>query len=74
MSATLTTFRHGHYLLACSARVLANGRFVPELVITKDVWPTRPRSIAMDKAEFEVEEDAIAAAHSRGIEWVAHYG
>ncbi|XAH21903.1 hypothetical protein AAFF27_18000 [Xylophilus sp. GW821-FHT01B05] len=74
MPATLTTFHHGHYLLACSARVLANGRFVPELVITKDVWPTRPRSIAIEKAEFEIEEEAIAAARSRGLEWITNYG
>jgi hypothetical protein len=54
--------------------MLTNGRFVPELVITKDVWPTRPRSIAIEKAEFEIEEEAIAAARSRGLEWITNYG
>ncbi|MES2187401.1 MAG: hypothetical protein V4505_22820 [Pseudomonadota bacterium] len=69
-----TTFHHGRYQLSCSVRVLANGRFLPELVITRDAWPSRPRSIAMEKGDFAVEYEAIEAARLWGIEWIANYG
>jgi len=42
--------QHQNYELKCSAKVLDNGEYVPLLVITKQVWPTRPREIAVRRA------------------------
>lgn len=69
-----SVFRHGDYQLACSARRLANGRFLPGLVVTKEVWPTRARTIALEARDFEAEAAAIEEARVRGLEWIAHYG
>ncbi|WPB57842.1 hypothetical protein [Xylophilus sp. GOD-11R] len=71
---TESVFRHGDYQLACSARRLANGRYLPSLVVTKNVWPTRARTIAIEARDFEVETAAIEEARIRGLEWIAHYG
>jgi hypothetical protein len=69
-----SVFRHGNYQLACSARKLGNGRYAPGLVVTKEVWPTRARTIALEAGDFEVEAAAIEEARVRGLEWIAHYG
>lgn len=68
------TFRFEQYELACSARVSDNGHFEPLLIITKRVWPTRPRTIAVRRGGHPSVEGAIAAARAQGIEWVANYG
>ena len=73
MDAT-RTFRHQQYELLCSARAIDTGRFIASLVVCKDVWPTRPRVIAMPRGDFLTEEAAIDAAHNQGIEWVLNYG
>jgi hypothetical protein len=67
-------FRHDQYELMCSAKPLDGGRFAPTLVITKHVWPTRPREIAIERGGFATAQEAIDAARVRGIEWVLHYG
>ena len=69
-----SVFRHGEYELACSARLLANGRYVPTLVVTKVVWPTRARTIALQAGDFEAEAAAVEEARIRGVEWITHYG
>jgi len=71
---TVSVFHHGDYQLACSARRMGNGRYLPSLVVTKEVWPTRARTIALESSEFEAEAAAIEEARVRGIEWIAHYG
>jgi len=73
MTAT-KTFRHQDYELICSAKVIDSGKFVPTLIVSKQVWPTRPRVIAVQKADYESEEVAIDAAYSQGIEWVQNFG
>lgn len=73
MAAT-KTFRHQDYELICSAKPIDSGKFVPTLIVSKQVWPTRPRVIAMEKADYLNEETAIAAAYSQGIEWVQNFG
>lgn len=67
-------FRHENYELHCSASAVDGGRFVPALVVTKQVWPTRPRTIALRSGHYASEETAIEAAHAQGIEWIASYG
>jgi cytosine/adenosine deaminase-related metal-dependent hydrolase len=67
-------FHHHAYQMACSARALDNGRFVSELTITKDVWPTRPRRIAIDGPDHETAAAAIEHARACGLKWIADYG
>jgi hypothetical protein len=73
MAAT-QTFRHLDYELVCSAKAIDSGRFAPVLIVSKQVWPTRPREIAVQRGEHTSEQTAIDAAHAQGIEWVANYG
>jgi len=73
MAAT-QTFRHLDYELVCSAKAIDSGRFAPVLIVSKQVWPTRPREIAVQRGEHVSEQTAIDAAHAQGIEWVTNYG
>ena len=73
MSAT-KTFRHQDYELICSAKAIDSGKFVPSLVVSKQAWPTRPRVIAMQRADYESEDIAIDAAYTQGVEWVQNFG
>ena len=68
------TFRHQDYELLCSARAVDSGKFASALVITKQVWPTRPREIAMLRGNHATQQLAIDAAYAQGVEWVLHYG
>lgn len=67
-------FRHKDYELTCSARAVDSGRFAPTLTLCKQVWPTRPREIAVARGEHMTAEAAIAAAHAQGLEWITNYG
>ncbi|MEH3086978.1 MAG: hypothetical protein PGN26_10705 [Xylophilus ampelinus] len=67
-------FHHQGYRVACAARALDNGRFVPELAITKDVWPTRERRIAVDGPDHPTAAAAVAHARLCGLKWIADYG
>jgi len=73
MEAT-KTFRHQGYDLRCGARPLDGGRFAPELVVCKQVWPTRPRVIAVDRGSFPSEDTAVDAAYAQGVDWIQNYG
>ena len=73
MGAT-RTFRHQDYELLCSANAVDNGRFVPAVVVAKQVWPRRPRTIAMQRGDYLTEETAIDAARTQAIEWIVNYG
>ena len=73
MAAT-QTFRHLDYELVCSAKAIDSGRFAPVLIVSKQVWPTRPREIAVQRGEYTTEQAAIDAAYAQGIEWVTNYG
>ena len=68
------TFRHLEYALVCSAKPANNGQFSPALVVVKQVWPTRPRVIAMQRGDYPTQETAIDAAYTQGVEWVLNYG
>jgi len=72
--AAAQTFRHTDYALQCSAKALDNGWFAPVLVVNKQVWPSRPRTIAVTCGERLSEEDAIESARAQGVEWVRNYG
>ena len=50
------------------------GKFAPTLVLSKQVWPRRPRVIAVPRGEYLTEEIAIDAAYAQGVEWVRNYG
>ncbi len=68
------TFRLKDYELTCSARACDNGRFEPALVISKNIWPSRPRTIAVRRGAHPSAEVAIESAHAQGVEWVTNYG
>ncbi len=68
------TFRHQQYELQCSAKATHGGMFAPALVVCKQVWPTRPRVIAMERGNYTSEESAIDAAYTQGVEWILNYG
>ena len=65
---------HKSYELHCSATVTDSGRFAPVLVIAKQAWPSRPRSIEVPRGGFPNEESAIEAAHLCGVAWVSNFG
>lgn len=71
---TTKIFRHRDYELQCSAKAADNGKFAPGLVVCKQVWPTRPREIAVPRGDFATEDSAIDAAYAQGVEWITNYG
>lgn len=73
-TVAVRVFRVKAYELECSARAIDGGRFAPVLVATRLAWPSRPRSIEVARGNHVDEESAIAAAHARGIEWIACFG
>ena len=73
MGAT-KTLRHQDYELLCGARAVDGGKFAPSLIVCKQVWPTRPREIAVQRGDYLTEDVAIDAAHTQGIEWIRNYG
>lgn len=73
MGAT-KVFRHENYELHCSASAVGSGEFVPAIVAIKQIWPTRPRNIAVRSERYPSEEIAIEAARTQGIEWILSYG
>jgi hypothetical protein len=73
MDAT-RTFHHQGYELLCSAKAVDGGKFAPVLVVCKQVWPSRPRVIAIERGDHLSEDTAIDAAHVQGIEWILNYG
>lgn len=68
------TYKHQNYELQCTARPMDGGRFAPSLIVAKQVWPTRPREIAVQRGEHLTADTAIDAAHSQGIAWIHEYG
>jgi len=69
-----TSVQYRGYELRCHARAVDGGRFVPTLVVSKQIWPTRPRAIDVPRGDYGTLQAAIEAAHAKGIEWVQHYG
>ena len=66
--------RHQAYELVCTAKATDAGTFAPTLVLSKQVWPRRPRVIAVPRGEYLSEEIALDAAYAQGVEWVRNYG
>jgi len=73
LSETLLVHYRG-YELACHSRAVDGGRFVPTLVVSKQIWPTRPRALDVPRGDYETLQTAIEAAHAKGVEWVQNYG
>ncbi|MDP1692989.1 MAG: hypothetical protein Q8L49_13755 [Burkholderiaceae bacterium] len=71
---TPQSFKHKDYELHCSAKALDSGKFAPVLVVAKQAWPSRPRTIATRGDDCPTEDSAIDAAHVQGVEWVQNYG
>jgi len=69
-----TSVQYRGYELRCHARAVDGGRFVPTLVVSKQIWPTRPRAIEVPRGDYDSPQTAIEAAHAKGVEWVEHYG
>jgi hypothetical protein len=68
------SFRHQDYEFQCSAKALDNGKFAPVLIVSKQVWPSRPRTIAVPGDACLTEDIAIHAAYDQGVEWVLNHG
>ena len=68
------SFQYGGYELLCDAKAVDGGRFVPTLVVAKQIWPNRPRAIEVPRGNHQSRQDAIDAAHAKGVEWVQNYG
>jgi hypothetical protein len=68
------TFRHQDYEMLCGAKLTDGGKFAPTLVVSKQVWPRRPRTIDIRRGDYPTEEAAIEAAYAQGIEWITNYG
>jgi hypothetical protein len=73
MNAT-QTFRLKDYELTCGALPTDNGKFEPVLVISKATWPSRPRTIAVQRGGYPTAAAAIESAHAQGVEWVENFG
>ena len=71
---TTRVFKWENWELLCSAKAVDAGRFAPSLIISKLVWPTRPREIAVPRGQYTSQETAIDAAYSSGLEWIRNYG
>ncbi len=71
---TIRIFKWQNYELHCSARLVDAGRFAPAVVVSKQVWPSRPREIAVPRGQHTSEDTAIDAAYSSGLEWIRNYG
>jgi hypothetical protein len=67
-------FRHNDYEMHCGAKLVDSGKFAPTLVVSKQVWPTRPREIAVERGDHLTAETAIDAAYMQGVEWIRNYG
>jgi hypothetical protein len=76
MTAMLATqvFRLNDYELVCGARVVDGGKFEPTLVVSSNTWPSRPRTLAVQRGNFPTEALAIESAHAQGLEWIANFG
>jgi hypothetical protein len=68
------TFRHQDYEMLCGAKAVDGGKFAPTLVVSKQVWPRRPRTIDIRRGDYITEEAAIDAAYTQGVEWILNYG
>lgn len=73
MNAT-QTFRIREYDLTCSATANDCGSFEPVLIISKAIWPSRPRTIVVRRGAHASADVAIESAHAQGIEWVTNFG
>lgn len=71
---TTKSFQHKNYELSCSAKALDGGKFLPTLIVSKQSWPSRPRTIAVQNDECLTEEDAIRSAYAQGVEWILNFG
>ena len=71
---TTRVFKWQNYELLCSAKPVDAGRFAPNLIVSKQVWPTRPREIAVPRGQYTTEDTAIEAAYSSRLEWIRNYG
>jgi hypothetical protein len=71
---THKVFHFKNYELLCGAKVIDNGKFEPTLVISSNTWPSRPRTIAVQRGDCATEAAAIESAHAQGLEWIANFG
>jgi hypothetical protein len=71
---TTRVFKWQDWELLCSAKPVDAGRFTPSLMVSKLVWPTRQREIAVPRGQHTSLETAIDAAYSSGLEWIRNYG
>ena len=66
--------RRQAYELVCSAKPVDGGKFAPSLVVSKQLWPRRPRVIDVPRGNHLTEEVAMDAAENQGVEWVRNFG
>lgn len=71
---TTRVFKWENWELLCSAKAIDAGRYAPSVTISKLVWPTRQREIAVPRGQYTTQETAIDAAYTSGMEWIRNYG
>ena len=72
--ATTKAFTHQDYELLCGANAVDGGRFAPTLVVAKQVWPSRPRTIDVPRGVHATVDGAIDAAFAQGVQWIVNFG
>jgi hypothetical protein len=68
------TFRLKDYEMTCSALATDKGLFEPMLTVSRQIWPSRPRTIAVRRGAHPSAEVAIESARAQGVEWVTNFG
>jgi hypothetical protein len=72
--STVETVKLKDYTLYCGARAVDSGSFMPTLMVASNIWPSRPRIIAVQGRDFLTEAQAVASAHEQGLAWVGEFG
>ena len=71
---TPKAFMHQDYELLCGANAVDGGRFAPTLVVSKQIWPSRPRTIEVPRGAHATADGAIDAAFAQGVQWIVNFG
>ena len=67
-------FRVHDYELVCGAKATDSGKFEPTAVVSKCIWPSRPRTLAMQRGDFLTAAAAVESAHAQALVWIANFG
>lgn len=71
---TTRTFTFRGYQLICTAIADPRGRFDARLLAASMTWPSRPRTVEVQRVEHATPDAAIEQAYQQGIKWVGEHG